>query len=121
MERLYGNSFKKGFESDRGRVYLQYGAPTNIITRETSPQEYPYEIWQYNKIKQFSNKRFIFFNPNLVGNFFTLLHSNMVGELKNPNWQFELNQRNTPNNTDNPSGNVQDSYGKQSEELFRQY
>ena len=122
VERLYANNFQEGFETDRGRVYLQYGAPTNIVAKETSPTEYPYEIWQYNKIGVFSNKRFVFYNPDLVNNTYQLLHSDMVGELKNPSWPLTLSKRNTTNgNVDDPNFYLQDHFGGASNDLFRQY
>lgn len=122
VERLYSNNFQEGFETDRGRVYLQYGSPTAIITRENSPSEYPYEIWQYNKIGAFSNKRFIYYNPDLVNNAYRLLHSDMIGELKNPGWPQILAKRNTTNgNIDNPNQDVQQHWGGNSYDLFRQY
>jgi len=122
VERLYSNNFQEGFETDRGRVYLQYGAPTNIIERETSPTEYPYEIWQYNKIGKFSNKRFIFYNPDLVNNTYRLLHSDMLGELKNPSWPQTLSKRNTSNgDIDNPNQFLQQNWGGNSNDFFRQY
>ena len=122
VERLYSNNFQEGFETDRGRVYLQYGAPTTITMKENSPTEYPYEIWQYNKIKNFSNKRFIFYNPNLVNNTYLLLHSDMVGELKNPSWPRTLSKRNTDNgNVDDPNLYNEQHYGGTSNDLFRQY
>jgi GWxTD domain-containing protein len=122
VERLYSNNFQEGFETDRGRVYLQYGAPTNIIQRETSPSEYPYEIWQYNKIGKFSNKRFVFYNPDLVNNAYRLLHSDMLGELKNPAWPQILSKRNTNNgDIDNPNQFLQQNWGGNSNDFFRQY
>ena len=122
VEKLYGNNFQEGFETDRGRVYLQYGAPTNIIVKDYSPSEYPYEIWQYNKIGAFSNKRFIFYNPDLVNKAYRLLHSDMIGELKNPAWPRELAKRNSTNgNVDDPNGGVQDHWGGNADDLFRQY
>lgn len=122
VERLYSNNFQEGFETDRGRVYLQYGAPTNIVQRETSPTEYPYEIWQYNKIGKFSNKRFVFYNPDLVNNAYRLLHSDMIGELKNPSWPQTLSKRNTNNgNIDNPNQFLQQNWGGNSNDFFRQY
>ena len=120
VERLYANNFQEGFETDRGRVYLQYGAPANIVRKEYSPTEYPYEIWRYNKIGAFSNKRFVFYNPDLVNKAYRLLHSDMVGELKNPSWPRELSKRSTPNgNVDDPNSGVQDHWGGNSQDLFR--
>lgn len=122
VERVYSNNFQEGFETDRGRVYLQYGAPTNIVQKETSPTEYPYEIWQYNKIGSFSNKRFVFYNPDLVNNAYRLLHSDMIGELKNPGWPQTLAKRNTSGgNIDDPNLFMQDKYGDNANDLFRQY
>ncbi len=122
VEKIYSNNFQEGFETDRGRVYLQYGSPTNIITKEVSSTEYPYEIWQYNKIGRFSNKRFIFYNPDLVNNTFQLLHSDMVGELKNSAWPRELSKRGATNGTiDDPNSNVMDHWGGNSDDYYRQY
>lgn len=100
VERLYGTNFQDGFETDRGRVYLQYGAPNSILQRPNSPTEFPYEIWQYDKIGIQSNKRFVFYNPNLVNNAYELLHSDVRGELQNYRWQFFIRSRSTPNDLD---------------------
>lgn len=122
VEKVYANNFQEGFETDRGRVYLKYGAPNNIISRETSPSEYPYEIWTYNKIGVFSNKRFVFYNPDLVNKAYRLLHSDMVGELKNNAWPQILSKRNTINgNIDNPNQNNSNHWGGNSNDYFRQY
>jgi GWxTD domain-containing protein len=120
VQELYGNNFQDGYETDRGRVYLQYGPPNSIVQRETSPTEYPYEIWHYYKIKKYSNKRFIFYNPDLVNNAYRLLHSDMIGELQNYKWQMALVKRNTQDgNVDNTNGGS--TYGGNSEYYYRQY
>ncbi|MCH2225220.1 MAG: GWxTD domain-containing protein [Crocinitomicaceae bacterium] len=123
VEKLYGNNFQEGYETDRGRVYLQYGSPTNIMARENSASEYPFEIWMYNKIGVFSNRRFIFYNPDLVNKTYRLLHSDMVGELKNPAWKREIASRNSTNgNIDDPNaGTPNDRFGTSSSDLFEQY
>ena len=122
VETVYGNNFQDGFQTDRGRVYLQYGAPNTLINKETSPSEYPYEIWTYNKIGVFNNRRFVFYNPNLVNRTYRLLHSDMVGELKNPRWPQMLSKRNTVNgNIDDPNSNNVDHWGGNSNDYYRQY
>ncbi|AEA42639.1 hypothetical protein Fluta_0635 [Fluviicola taffensis DSM 16823] len=119
VEKNYGSNFMSGFETDRGRVYLQYGTPNTIIVRESSPSEYPYEIWHYYKIKTFSNKRFVFYNPDLVNNGYRLLHSDMVGEQQNYKWQQMLVKRNnSDNNIDGTNGNSQ--YGGNSQYYYKQ-
>ena len=122
VEVLYGNNFQDGFETDRGRVYLKYGAPSIHVVRENSPSEYPYEIWTYNKIGKYSNRRFIFYNPDLTNGAYRLLHSDVIGELKNAAWSQILSQRNTNNgDIDDPNKFNQKSWGANSGDLFRQY
>lgn len=122
VQRLFGNNFMEGFETDRGRVYLQYGPPNNIITRENSPTEYPYEIWRYDKIKNFSNKRFVFYNPDLVNNGYRLLHSDLIGEVQNFRWQQQLSKRSSVNkDIDDPNAGNPKHFGGNSLELYNQY
>jgi hypothetical protein len=71
---------------------LKYGPPNAKIQRPNEPEEYPYEIWQYYKIENFSNRRFVFYNPSMVGNEYVLLHSDMPGELFNNRWNLDLSR-----------------------------
>ncbi|MES2590201.1 MAG: GWxTD domain-containing protein [Bacteroidota bacterium] len=122
VQQLFKTNFTDGFETDRGRVYLQYGPPSAVITRENSPSDYPYEIWRYDKIKVYSNKRFIFYNPDLVNNTYRLLHSDMLGEVQNYRWQQQLAKRNSTNsNIDDPNDGNYKHFGGNSEELYKQY
>ena len=122
IEKLYKTHNVHGFETERGRVYLKYGPPTTIKTKETSPSEYPYEIWQYDKIKNFANKRFVFYNPDVVGNNFRLLHSDMLGEIKNYKWPGLLTKRNNATiNVDDPLEGGFDHFGGQSRDNYNQY
>jgi GWxTD domain-containing protein len=122
VERIYRTNFQDGFETDRGRVYLKYGAPSTLISKEVSSSEYPYEIWTYDKIGIYSNRRFLFYNPDLVNNAYRLLHSDMLGERKTPGWAQILSSRNTnQGNVDNPNQFVTPSVGNNSQDFFRQY
>lgn len=122
VQELYSTNFQDGFETDRGRVYLQYGPPNQITTRENSSSEYPYEIWQYDAIKVYRNRRFVFYNPDLVNNAYRLLHSDMVGELQNRSWQQALVKRDTPNGTvDDPNINNPNRYGGNSGLYYKQF
>ncbi len=87
VNKIFSTRIKKGYSTDRGRVWLQYGPPNVRNEVPTEPTAYPYEIWQYYKINQFSNKRFVFYNRDLVSNDYQLLHSDMFGEVRNQNWQ----------------------------------
>lgn len=123
VQRLFATNFQKGYETDRGRVYLQYGEPNQISIVPSSPSEYPYEIWQYDKIANFSNRRFIFYSPTNLNNDFKLLHSDMIGEIQNRRWQFALNKRNTydGNIDDNRGAGFQNHFGGNSSLYYNSY
>ena len=90
----FSTKISKGYNTDRGRVYLMYGEP-NTITRNThEPASYPYEIWHYYTIKNQSNRRFIFCNTDLVSNNYELIHSDASGEIYDINWKMKLVKRN---------------------------
>ena len=91
---------QKGYNSDRGRVYLQYGKPNQRSVQNYEANSFPYEIWQYYRTadestgKFYSNKRFVFVNKAMGDDCHILVHSDMPGEFNNPRWQYELNRRN---------------------------
>jgi len=119
IETLFGTKIKRGYQTDRGRVYLKYGAPNNLIDRPNEPSSYPYQIWHYHRLGKFNNKRFIFYLPDLVTNDYFILHSDVPGEVKNENWNAALNSRNSTNgNLDNPNQGNRDHWGTNSSTLF---
>ena len=91
---------QKGYNSDRGRVYLQYGKPNQRSIQNYEANAFPYEIWQYYRTadestgKFYSNKKFVFVNRAMGDDCHILIHSDMPGEFNNPRWQYELNRRN---------------------------
>jgi GWxTD domain-containing protein len=115
---LYGSRIRKGYDSDRGRVYLQYGEPSTISQQYREPSAYPYEIWHYYRIGNFNNRRFVFYSPDLATNEFPLLHSDMFGEVNNPRWQVMLHKRDQVV-YDLQDNTVQDHFGGNSGDFFR--
>lgn len=91
----FGTPVKKGYQTDRGRVYLEYGAPnTRSDQQNMEPSNYPYEIWHYYELKNNqSNKKFVFYSPDMVTSDFILLHSDAIGEINNPRWKIDLRNR----------------------------
>lgn len=98
VQLTFATSIRKGYTTDRGRVYLQYGPPDNRTQSLREPSAYPYEIWQYYKINNQSNRRFVFYNPDLVTNDFALIHSDALGEIMNEQWMFLVMKRDTQTN-----------------------
>ncbi len=93
----------EGYESDRGRVFLQYGQPDVVSEHYSEPLAYPYEIWQYYELKGQHNKKFVFYTHDMVTNDFRLIHSDAVGELSNYQWEYIVyRQRAYPLNVVDP-------------------
>ena len=92
VDNDYKTGLGYGFETDRGVMYLRYGKPDEVIEEPYDNGAFPYEIWKYNKVKSTgqSNVKFLFYNTDLAGGDFRLLHSTARGERFNPKWEIEL-------------------------------
>lgn len=96
----FGTFIYRGYEADRGRVYLQYGPPDKREEYPDEPNAYPYEIWIYYKLVDKSklnpmqtNKKFIFYSREKSTNNFQLLHSDALSELHDSRWEMKLHAR----------------------------
>lgn len=87
VDRLYGNQVKRGYMTDRGRVYLQYGSPNQIVERKRLSHFLPYEIWHYYHVNNESNRRFVFCLTNIGTNDYELIHSDLTGEIATEGWR----------------------------------
>jgi GWxTD domain-containing protein len=75
---------KEGWKTDRGRVFLVYGEPSEIQRYPNQTDVKPYEIWQYENIE--GGVMFVF--GDLTGfSDYQLLHSTKRGELRDDYWQ----------------------------------
>lgn len=103
VDKTYRSQVGYGFETDRGYIYLKYGMPTDVVTRESEPTAPPYEIWFYDQIERGKQKKvkFIFYIPSLAHNDFELLHSTCIGEINNPNWFYDLYSKRSDSNITN--------------------
>lgn len=95
VNEKYNMRVLPGYQSDRGRVYLQYGEPTLVEDRKFETGTYPFEIWQYNQLKSASTRDqtdriFVFVDREINTNRYRLVHSNADGERFNENWPREL-------------------------------
>lgn len=97
VDHAYSTTISRGYETDRGRVYLKYGPPNAISESYNEPATYPYEIWHYYELENGQrNKRFVFYTQDIVTNDFVQLHSDVSGELPNYRWQYILHSRVDP-------------------------
>jgi GWxTD domain-containing protein len=118
VQKEFGTQIKKGYETDRGRVYLQYGAPHQRTQSTPEPSAYPYEIWQYYQLPDGqANRKFVFYNPDLVTNDYRLIHSTAQGEIYDTRWELRVHNRNNQSR-DFDEENSQDHLGGQTKDLF---
>lgn len=126
VDLKFNNGFGYGFETDRGYIFMKYGAPNDVVTVEDEPSAPPYEIWVYNQFLSTAqnNVKFLFYNPSLAMNGYKLLHSTARGEINNPRWEVEL-YKDSPNEfdgTDYVSGTrMQDNIGRRARQLMADY
>lgn len=97
--KKFGTASVPGYESDRGRIYIQYGPPDRVERVPNEKNALPYEVWFYYTSGDKSNLKFLFFQPGMIAAQMFLLHSNVNDELINPYWKEQLLQ--DPQNGDN--------------------
>lgn len=96
-----------GYNTDRGRVYLQYGAPdfvrdeknfvatTRYLNSDGVGQIFylPYQLWRYNYLPGDDPNRVFLFWDEMRSGFYKLLNSNAKGETRDPSWERRLSQQ----------------------------
>jgi GWxTD domain-containing protein len=98
VNMAYSTQVKKGYNTDMGRVYLQYGPPNTITDVPfdaggmLSEASVPYQIWHYYSLNsnRERNRKFVFIASELRVKDYTLAHSDATGEIQNYNWQNQL-------------------------------
>lgn len=80
----YGAMRKEGWKTDRGRVLLTYGMPSEIERYYMEIDKKPHEIWHYQQLE--GGVIFVFADISGFGEF-DLLHSTFSRELQQPNWE----------------------------------
>lgn len=118
----YSTNMKKGYDTDRGRVYLQYGAPNTISPNYFEPNTYPYEIWHYYVLRDHltadqSNRKFVFAQTEQGTKDFILIHSDAKNEITNVRWNYDLHKRSTAT-IDLDQEDVGEHFGGHSKEFF---
>ena len=93
VKKLFDAAGTPGYETDRGLIYMRYGKPTQRIKVDNEVGTNPYEVWMYDKLVQtgsqatVGNGTFLFYKPEGSLSDYTLLHSTVPGEIRNPKWR----------------------------------
>jgi len=114
----YSTFIKRGYETDRGIIWLRYGEPNSIYKSVHEPEAYPYEIWHYYRLDHTqSNRKFVFVNYGIGAGDYELAHSNATGEMQDPQWHLRLHSRHAGDiNVDRTQ--YDNTYGSRALEIF---
>jgi len=82
--RDFGGGSDEGWSTDRGRVLIKYGPPSNIEKMQSSLDQKPWITWEYYEIE--GGVRFIFVDRTGYGSF-QLVHSDARDEVQDHDWQ----------------------------------
>ena len=87
--KLYKQSFTDGWKSDRGRIYILYGVPSDVDKHFMETDIRNYEIWTYDYVEGGTMCVFAEISTSGEGSYF-LVHSTMRNEFRDPNWLAKL-------------------------------
>lgn len=77
-----------GWRTDRGRIYLKYGPPDEVLRRPQAGPTQPYEVWKYTRSR---NRKFVFLDRTGLGNY-QLIFTDERREPSLPDWETLVGQ-----------------------------
>ena len=81
----HGAADVPGWRTDRGRIYLQNGAPDITLTRRGLPGTMlPFEVWKYTRTETY--RKYCFVDPTWFGNY-VLVYSTDPKEPTRSDWR----------------------------------
>lgn len=86
----YSAISKEGWKTDRGRVFIMYGEPSEIERYPNQVETRPYEIWHFDSLE--GGVVFIFADLTGFSNY-QLVHSTKRGELRDDYWMRRVQVR----------------------------
>ena len=85
----FASGFKKGWKTHRGRVYIMYGEPEELIREEYDAGQKSHELWYYHNIQ--GGVLFVF--ADLSGfQDYRLIHSTHQDEIQDYDWKGMVQQ-----------------------------
>jgi GWxTD domain-containing protein len=78
-----GSTAIPGWRTDRGRVFIKYGQPDEVLERHQSASSPPYEVWKYTRGRPL---KYVFMDLTRFGNY-ALIYTDDRREPSRPNWE----------------------------------
>jgi GWxTD domain-containing protein len=86
----FESNFREGWETDRGRVFLKYGIPSDVELYPRDGSTLPHQVWKYDRLGAQTQVIFVFIDTDLATDEYPLIHSNKYGEVQNYGWKSML-------------------------------
>jgi GWxTD domain-containing protein len=86
--KLFKQGFTEGWKTDRGRIYMIYGKPTDIESFPNSSDTTGYEIWHYDLLQ--GGTICVFAELQAGSGYYIIVHSTIRGEFRNDDWRYRL-------------------------------
>jgi GWxTD domain-containing protein len=90
------NSFRQGFmegwKTERGRIYIIYGKPSDVERHPSETDTKAYEIWTYENIQGGAVCAFV--EKDISSSYYYLVHSTIRGEFRDDDWKTKLKNKN---------------------------
>lgn len=77
-----GQSAVPGWRTDRGRIYIKYGPPDEVLERRQAGSTSPYEVWKYTRTRLL---KYVFMDLTRFGNY-QLIFTDDRREPSRSNW-----------------------------------
>jgi len=78
-----GSAQIPGWRTDRGRIFIKYGPPDEVLSRPQAGDTRPYEVWKFSRGRAL---KYVFMDQTLFGNY-VLIWTSDRREPSRPNWQ----------------------------------
>lgn len=88
----FKESFKDGWKTDRGRMYILYGAASEVEHHAFESDTKSYEVWTYDNMQNQGSANAVFIEREAGTGIYTLVSSTIRGEIRDDNWQSQLKQ-----------------------------
>jgi len=126
VDYAFQSGFGRGFQTDRGHIFLKYGLPDDRVIVNDDPSAPPYEIWVYNFVERTGQSpgKFLFYNEVLDNASYVLLHSTVRGEINEPQWRRYLYSRSAEEfgDADQVQGtDIGDNVGRYADQYFADF
>ena len=81
-----GGAGVRGWRTDRGRIFIRFGPPDEVLDQKVSRDSRPYQVWKYTKVKAL---KFVFLDSTSFGHY-ELIWTDERSEPSRPDWQQQL-------------------------------